>query len=202
MQVSLAAAQANQPATLTGTVISVEKQKVPAGNATVEVEVLNLWCADGVRALKMNEVQRVRFLSPALDSEFRKALETLALSHDTQKKAVSLSFTGEGKRNVRVGYVIENPIWKTSYRLVLDKKEEKPYLQGWAVVENPSDEDWNGVRMALVSGRPISFRMNLYDPLYIQRPLVEPELFASLRRRLITEAQRDKKSRRRQSRRW
>ena len=51
--------------------------------------------------------------------------------------------------------MIENPIWKTSYRLVLDKKE-KPFLQGWAVVENPTDEDWNDVEMALVSGRPIS----------------------------------------------
>src|SRR5262249_45612128 len=61
------------------------------------------------------------------------------------------------------------------------KKEEKPYLQGWAIVENPSDEDWSGVRMALVSGRPISFQMNLYQPLYVPRPLVEPELFASLR---------------------
>jgi hypothetical protein len=87
---------------------------------------------------------------------------------------------GEGKRNVRVGYVIENPIWKTSYRLVLDKKE-KPYLQGWAVVENPTDEDWKDVRMALVSGRPISFQMDLYQPLYVPRPVVEPELFASLR---------------------
>ena len=47
---------------------------------------------------------------------------------------------------MRVGYVVENPIWKTSYRLVLDKKE-KPFLQGWAVVENPSDEDWKDVRM-------------------------------------------------------
>ena len=74
----------------------------------------------------------------------------------------------------------ESPIWKTSYRLVLDKKE-KPYLQGWAVVENPTDEDWSGVEMALVSGRPISFRMDLYNPLFINRPLVEPELFASLR---------------------
>ena len=37
------------------------------------------------------------------------------------------------------------------------------------------------MRMALVSGRPISFQMNLYDPLYIARPMVEPELFASLR---------------------
>jgi hypothetical protein len=35
--------------------------------------------------------------------------------------------------------------------------------------------------MALVSGRPISFKMDLYDPLYVARPTVEPELFASLR---------------------
>src|SRR5262249_6459239 len=56
-----------------------------------------------------------------------------------------------------------------------------PYLQGWAVVENTTDEDWKDVRMALVSGRPISFQMNLYDPLFIRRPVVEPELFASLR---------------------
>jgi hypothetical protein len=33
-----------------------------------------------------------------------------------------LSFTGDGEREVRVGYVIENPIWKTSYRLVLNKR--------------------------------------------------------------------------------
>src|SRR5262249_36584390 len=82
----------------------------------------------------------------------------------------------------KVGYVIENPIWKTSYRLVLGaEKSAKPYLQGWAVVENPSDEDWKDIRMALISGRPISFQMNLYDPLFIQRPIVDPELFASLR---------------------
>ena len=89
---------------------------------------------------------------------------------------------GEGKRNVRVGYVIENPIWKTSYRLVLGKeKEDKPFLQGWAMVENPTDEDWKDVRMALVTGRPISFQMDLYTPLYVPRPTVVPELFASLR---------------------
>src|SRR5262249_42098966 len=86
------------------------------------------------------------------------------------------------KRRVRVGYVVENPMWKTSYRLVLPsgKKQEAPYLQGWAVVENPSDEDWNSVRMALVSGRPISFKMDLYTPLFVPRPTVVPELFASL----------------------
>ncbi len=92
---------------------------------------------------------------------------------------MSINCTGAGKRKVRVGYVIENPIWKTSYRLVLEKG--KPYLQGWAIVENTTDEDWKDVHMALVSGRPISYQMDLYQPLYVPRPVVEPELFASLR---------------------
>jgi hypothetical protein len=171
---------ASQPGRLTGTIIGVEKQKLPAGkDGAVEVEMLNLWCAEGMRSVKLADVQQARFLNPVMENEMRRALEILSLSHDTQKKAVTLNFTGEGKRPVMVSYVVENPIWKTSYRLVLGK-DGKPFLQGWAVVENPSDEDWNNVRMALVSGRPISFQMDLYQPLYVPRPTVVPELFASL----------------------
>jgi hypothetical protein len=182
VEVVLQQSNATQPGTMTGAVMGVENQKVAAGKDAVEVEQLNMWCADGMRSVKLADVQRVRFLNPIMDNEVRKALETLTLSHDTQKKAVSLNFVGEGKRQVRVGYVIENPIWKTSYRLVLGKaKEDKPFLQGWAVVENATDEDWKDVRMALVSGRPISFQMDLYTPLYVPRPTVVPELFASLR---------------------
>jgi hypothetical protein len=184
VEVALSNAGAGAAAVLNGTIVGMETQRTAVGKDAVNVTVLNLWCADGVRAVKMSEVQRIRFTNPVLESEFRKALETLALSHDTQKKAVSIRCAGEGKRRVRVGYVVENPIWKTSYRLVLgakDDKARKPYLQGWAVVENPSDEDWRDVRMALVSGRPISFQMDLYQPLYVPRPTVVPELFASLR---------------------
>ena len=170
--------------TMSGIVVGVEKKTVAVAKETVDVEMLNLWCSDGMHSMKMAEIQRVRFLNPTMESEFRKALETLSLAHDTQKKSVSINCIGEGKREVRVGYVIENPIWKTSYRLVLDKKE-KPYLQGWAIVENPTDEDWKDVRMALVSGRPISFQMDLYQPLYVPRPVVEPELFASLRPQIL-----------------
>src|SRR5262245_50284764 len=174
---------ANQPGNLTGQIIGLEQQAAHSKEGTDPVNVLSLWCAEGVRAVKLSEVQRLRFANPVIENEVRRALETLALSHDSQKKAVSLHFAGEGKRKVEVGYVIENPIWKTSYRLVLaaDGQAGKPYLQGWAVVENPTDEDWQKVTMALVSGRPISFKMDLYNPLYVARPTVEPELFASLR---------------------
>jgi len=170
----------SQPGTLTGVLMGVEHKKEAAGKDVVEGEFVNLWCAEGMRSVRLGDVQRVRFLNPVMDSEVKKALEVLALAHDTQKKAVTLNFAGEGKRGVKIGYVVENPIWKTSYRLVLDKKG-KPYLQGWAIVENTQDDDWNNVRMALISGRPISFQMDLYQPLFVKRPIVEPELFASLR---------------------
>ncbi|MCX7701051.1 MAG: DUF4139 domain-containing protein [Gemmataceae bacterium] len=170
-----------QPGTITGSVLGIETQRQAVKEGPpVETEFLNLWCAEGVRSIKLSEVQRLRFLNPVMESEFRRALDTLALSHDAQKKAVSLTFTGEGKREVRVGYVVENPIWKTSYRLVLDKGG-KPFLQGWAVVDNPTDDDWDKVGMALISGRPVSFQMDMYQPLYVPRPVVELELFQSLR---------------------
>jgi hypothetical protein len=183
VEVALQQGSAAQPGTLTGTIIGVEKQRQPAGKeAVVEAEFLNLWCAEGMRSVKLSDVQRVRFLNPGLEAEFRRALETLAQSHDTQKKAVSLTFQGEGRRDVRFAYVVENPIWKTSYRLVLStQKDGQPTLQGWALVDNASEEDWKDVRMALVSGRPISFQMDLYQQLFVPRPVVVPELFASLR---------------------
>ena len=79
---------------------------------------------------------------------------------------------------------MEAPIWKISYRLVLgaspgNSAPAKPYLQGWALVENTSDEDWNGIRLSLVSGRPVSFIQDLYQPLYMPRPEVGPDIVAS-----------------------
>ncbi len=180
VEVTMLTTAVGQPGTLQGSIMGVEKKKEASKDGSLEVDVINLWCAEGVRSIKLNDIARLRFSNPVIENEIRRALETLALSHDSQKKAVSLNFSGEGKRKVRVSYVIENPIWKTSYRLVLSQ-EGKPYLQGWAVVENATDEDWNEVGMGLISGRPISFKMDLYNPLYVQRPMVEPELFASLR---------------------
>src|SRR6478735_1976520 len=52
---------ANQPGKLSGVIVGVEKQKVAAGATTLDVEVLNLWCAEGLRAVKLPEVQQLRF---------------------------------------------------------------------------------------------------------------------------------------------
>ncbi|MFO0867283.1 MAG: hypothetical protein U0744_22035, partial [Gemmataceae bacterium] len=164
-----------------GIVVGMEVKKRPSGkDQTVDEEIVNLSGPNGLQSVPLSDVQGVKFLNAKLDAEFRRALTVLASTHDLQKKTVNLQFNGAGKRAVRVGYISERPIWKTTYRLRIDPNG-KIALQGWALVENTSDDDWNDIRMVLVSGRPISFRMNLYEPLYIPRPFVEPSSFALLR---------------------
>src|SRR5206468_773097 len=89
----------NQPAIMSGVIMGMESQhQTDAALKVNEVEVLNLVCAEGVRAVPLNQVSRFRFLNPTLDNEFRKALDVLATSHNNQKRTVSLHFTGVGKR--------------------------------------------------------------------------------------------------------
>jgi hypothetical protein len=163
--------------TLSGTLVGMESRAVEKASP---VEFLTVLSPDGLRSVPLAHVVRVKFLNAALDAELKKALEVLAAAHATHKKAVTVRFSGQGKRQARLGYVVESPIWKTSYRLVLDKNG-KAFLQGWALIDNATEDDWNNVRLTLVSGRPISFQMDLYPPLYVPRPIVEPDLFASLR---------------------
>jgi hypothetical protein len=172
--------EVDAPNKITGTIVSLEVRKVEVGkDRFVDQNVLNLMTDGGLRSITLESVGAIKLLNPKLDTELHKALNVLATAHETDKKTVSLDFRGEGKRDVRVGYIEETPIWKTSYRLVLSD-EKKPFLQGWAIVENPSEEDWNDVRLTLVSGRPISFTMDLYQPTYIPRPQAHLELFSSL----------------------
>ncbi len=146
----------------------------------VEQEYVTLLTEDGFRSLSLSTVQRIKLTNPALNAELHQALATLATNHDAQKKTVSITFDGAGSRQARVAYLTETPVWKTTYRLVLDD-DKAPYLQGWAIVENQTPQDWRNVTVSLVSGRPISFTMDLYQPLYNPRPVIQPELYANLK---------------------
>jgi len=163
---------------LAGTLLGVES-RAASGKDSGSVEILNLLGDDGIRSVRLDQIKRVRFVNARVEAEMRRALEVLASARDAQKKTVSLNFTGAGLRTVKVGYVVEQPVWRTSYRLLVNK-DGKMFVQGWAIVENTSNEDWKDVKLSLVSGRPISFQMDLYQPLYVNRPTVQPEQIASV----------------------
>jgi len=161
---------------LSGQIVGVETKNVTSPTGTTSVDTLNLLSADGLQSVRLDDVSAVKLRDARLDRELREALTTLASGADDQRRPVTLRFSGRGRRDVRVGYIAEAPLWRISYRLLLGAK---PYLQGWALVENTSDEDWNGIRLGLVSGRPVSFIQDLYQPLYLPRPVVQPDVVAS-----------------------
>src|SRR6267142_2242728 len=169
------------PEMISGTILGLEKRPKAVEKGQIEIWQLNLISGATVRSIPLEEVTRLDLEDPTLQEELGKALTALAESRGQDKKPVTINFQGEGERLVRVGYVVETPIWKTSYRLLFGQPNTKPMLQGWAIVENQTDNDWENVELSLVSGRPISFIQELYQPLYIPRPVVYPELFASLR---------------------
>jgi hypothetical protein len=53
-------------------------------------------------------------------------------------------------------------------------------LQGWAVLENLSGEDWQDVELTVVSGHPVTFRQALYEAYFVERPEVPVEVLGRI----------------------
>ena len=186
----------SQAEKLAGTILGVEvRRKAGDKGEQIDIPTLNLLTGATIRAVALPSISNLSLDDPQLEDELAKALAALVQARDQDKKPVTINFTGTGDRRVRIGYVVETPIWKTSYRLIVGDSGTPSKIQGWAIVENQTESDWNGVSLALVSGRPISFMMDLYQPLYATRPTVVPELFAGLRPQVYegaTDAGRDR----------
>jgi len=69
---------------------------------------------------------------------------------------------------LRITYVTEAPAWKPSYRVVL-KGDDKARLQGWAVVDNVSGENWRNVKVGVGSTSALSFRYDLHSVRLVER---------------------------------
>lgn len=156
--------------TVTGTILGTEWQEKSVGDNVLRFEVVNLVTATGMRQVPIWHLESVALMDAELSGDLTRALAAIAANRDVSRRQVELHFNGAGARAVSVGYLLETPVWKTGYRLVVD--EDESFLQGWAIVENTTDEDWEGVRLSLVSGRPISFTQDLYEPVYVPRPEV------------------------------
>ena len=117
----------------------------------------------------LSEVRSVEFVDPQLRDQLRSYLEVLAAGRQDVTREVSV-YPVPAPGPIQVAYLQQFPLWKTSYRVDLGAKESK--IQGWAQIDNPTGEAWENVSVSLLSGAPVSFVMNLYDPLYTNRATV------------------------------
>src|SRR5262245_39642633 len=164
-----------------GVILGIDKSETRTESGIQETYRLSLLTDSGdVRTFDLFDLELT-----LLDDGIRRDLDFYLRTQLAAKKKDARTFTlfaqGEGKRTVRVSYVLEAPVWKATYRILLEESpptavggsDKQPLIQGWAVVDNTSDEDWQDVDLTLVAGLPVSFVHDLYTPRYIRRPVVE-----------------------------
>ena len=85
-------------------------------------------------------------------------------------REVRLDLDGK-EHDLAIGYISETPVWRPSYRLVVQENGQAD-LQAWGIVQNLSGEDWNGISLVLVAGAPLAFQSTLGEPVIPDRPIV------------------------------
>lgn len=157
--------------------VIVLARRIPASDKQGEHEEVVLLLDSGeMRTLALDSVTSLQLADPALQAKLRDYLRLLAVALSADKRLVTIDSAGKFARSLTASYMVPAPIWKSSYRLVFEKPGET-VLEGWAIVDNTSGEDWRDVRLSLVSGRPVSFISNLFETKTIERQVADvPEL--------------------------
>ncbi len=115
----------------------------------------------------------VRIAERELTDEVGRYLSLISSSRARDVRRMSFTASGSGDRDVFVSYISEVPVWKSTYRILFpEKPDEKPLLQGWAIVDNTIGEDWKDVQLSLVAGAPQSFVQDISQPFYSRRPVI------------------------------
>lgn len=160
---------------VTGRIVGVENMQASATGEGIKADwrltiktddnQLRVVAVDSISSIDLED----RTLSVGLDQSLDVSL------NEGNWKPITLSVWLAGHRNhdLLASYIVEMPRWKPAYRLVV-AAEGDPLLQGWAVVDNVSGEDWNDVELSLVAGTPMSFIYDLHSPQFTRRVDLTP----------------------------
>ncbi len=168
---------------VSGRIVSVQPETVTTkdGNSTTQRTRVTLLTDQGLQQFVLEDAENLQFADPALRDKVSNALSAIQANR-ADARTLELLTRGQGKRAVRVAYIVSVPVWKASYRMTLpsDAAAPKAALQGWATIENLSGQDWKGVELTLASGRPVAFHQALYEAYYVTRPEIPVEVAGRL----------------------
>ncbi len=160
--------------TAAGSILTVEERKsqIDANKPPSITHALVIASEGGeLMSFDLADVRSIKLVDEGARRDVGEFANASASARRRDAKTIVVTSDGSGAREMLVSYTIAAPIWKTTYRVVLDS-QGKPFFQGWAIVDNVSEEDWTSVSLALVSGSPVSFIQPIQKPFYRYRPIV------------------------------
>lgn len=166
---------------MSGRIVSVNKEevKVPGDDATVTRHRVGVMTTGGLKQFVLEEATSVSFSDPVLAKQIEQALTSVAEHREGQGRTLKIRANGSGTRKVTIAYVVEAPLWKSSYRITA-LGNGKAHMQGWAVLENVSGNDWVDVDLTVITGNPVTFRQALYSTYYVSRPEIPVEVLGRI----------------------
>jgi hypothetical protein len=157
--------------------VSSFQQSAGANQPGVERHRLTIATRQGIETVVLEDTPAIEFVSEKLRAQVASALSAIAAQRVQDKRTLEITLAQGGQRTVQIAYVVQAPVWKTTYRITLPPEQSPPagaepqaHLQAYAVIENLSGLDWNNVDVDLTSGRPALFHTPLYQALYLNRP--------------------------------
>ena len=157
---------------ISGRLVSVERRTSERqGHVVTTAHFAVLTDAGEFREFELSPAVHVRLADRDLRQDLSRYLDVLGSAREQDVRTMVISATGAGERRLFVSYVSEVPIWKSTYRLVVPTNG-KPFMQGWAIVDNTVGEDWTDVELSLVAGAPQAFIQQLSQPYYGKRPVI------------------------------
>jgi hypothetical protein len=160
--------------TAAGSILTVEERRsqIDANKPPLITHALVISSESGeLLSFDLSEVRSVKLMDEGTRRDLNEFASASASARRRDAKTIVVTSDGAGSREMLVSYTIAAPIWKTTYRVVLDQMG-KPFFQGWAIVDNVGEEDWTGVSLSLISGTPVSFIQPIQQPFYRYRPIV------------------------------
>ena len=164
--------------TIRGRIVAVVAEKTRLGEGLGETtrHRVSIMTQTGIQHFILEESLSIQFTDPRITGAIEKGLAAIEENRARDKRVLHINSSGAGRRTLAAGYVVQAPVWKTTYRMTLPATatggKARVRLEGWAIIENMSAQDWNGVELTLVSGNPVTFRQSLYAAYYVDRPEV------------------------------
>src|SRR6267142_3466852 len=160
--------------TATGSILTVEERKsqIDANKPAITSHALVIASEGGeLISFDLADLRSEKLIDDGARRDVNEFASASASARRRDAKTIVVTSDGSGAREMLISYTISAPIWKTTYRVVMDS-QGKPFFQGWAIVDNVSEEDWNNISLSLVSGSPVSFIQPIQKPFYRYRPVV------------------------------
>ena len=156
-----------------GSILTVEERKAGGDENAKSTSYALVIASEGGELMSFNlsEVRSIKLIDEGTRRDVSEFANASASARRRDAKTIVVTSEGSASREMLVSYTIAAPIWKTTYRVVLDS-QGKPFFQGWAIVDNVSEEDWNNISLSMVSGSPVSFIQHIQRPFYRYRPVV------------------------------